>query len=67
MQNPDESQLIEGVVDRLAQRFPQTPRPEVARVVAEAHQELEGNPIRDYVPVLVEREARKRLRETTGA
>lgn len=35
-------------------------------VVHEAHHELDGNPIRDFIPVLVEHEARERL-QATGA
>ncbi|SMQ71125.1 hypothetical protein SAMN06295909_2449 [Plantibacter sp. VKM Ac-1784] len=62
MQNQDEVQQIVNVVDRLALKFPDTLRDDVARVVTEVHRELDGSPIRDYVPVLVEREARQRLR-----
>jgi len=62
MQNQDEAQQIVNVVDRLTLKFPDTPRDDVARLVTEVHRELDGNPIRDYVPVLGERDARQRLR-----
>lgn len=61
--NPEEeARAVDQVVDRLAQRFPDVPRAHVAAIVGEQHQRLEGNPIRDFVPVLVEHEARDRLR-----
>lgn len=61
MGTPDEAQAVNAVIDRLAGRFPQLQREEIATVVHEAHHELDGNPIRDFVPVLVEHEARERL------
>lgn len=62
----DEEQAVHAVIDRLAGRFPQLEREDIATVVHEAHHELDGNPIRDFVPVLVEHEARERL-QATGA
>ena len=54
--------MVDEVVDRLAARFPGVSRDHVAAVVGEEHLELEGNPIRDFIPVLVEHGARERLR-----
>lgn len=62
----EEGRALDEVVDRLAERFPDVTRDHVAFVVAEAHHELEGHRIRDFVPVLVEHAARERLR-TEGA
>lgn len=62
MNAEDEARAVDQVIDRLAQRFPDVPRDRVAAIVGEEHQVLEGNPIRDFVPVLVEHEARDRLR-----
>lgn len=58
----DEDRAVDAVVDRLADRFPSADREHVAEVVDVEHHELDGNPIRDYVPVLVEHDARDRLR-----
>lgn len=63
----EEAQALDRVVDRLAERFPTVTREQVAAIVAEEHLELEGNPIRDFVPVLVEHEARERLRASGAA
>jgi hypothetical protein len=62
MHTDDEARAIDDVVERLAERFPTVTRERVAAIVAEEHLELEGNPIRDFVPVLVEHEVRERLR-----
>lgn len=63
MDQLQEDQAIAKVVDRLADRFPELGRARVDQVVAEARRLLDGNPIRDYVPVLVERSAKARLRQ----
>ena len=62
MNAEDEASAVDDVVVRLAARFPDVSRDRVAAIVGEEHLELEGNPIRDFIPVLVEREARERLR-----
>jgi hypothetical protein len=66
MGTPDEAHAVNAVIDRLAGRFPQLQRDQIASVVHEAHHELDGNPIRDFIPVLVEHEARERL-QAAGA
>lgn len=62
MHTEDEARALDDVVDRLAERFPTVAREHVASIVAEKHLEMEGHPIRDFVPVLVEHEVRERLR-----
>lgn len=62
MNAEEEERAVDQVVDRLAARFPDVPRDHVAEVVGKEHVDLAGNPIRDFVPVLVEHEARDRLR-----
>ena len=62
MNAEEEARAVDQVIDRLAKRFPDVPRDTVAAIVGEEHLGLEGNPIRDFVPVLVEHEARDRLR-----
>ncbi len=62
MDRSDEARAVDSVIDRLAAHFPDVPRVQVESVVREEHHRLDGNPIRDFVPVLVEHEARDRLR-----
>lgn len=58
----DETKAVTSVVERLAQSFPQVTTDEVQHVVHQSHEQFAGNPIRDFVPVLVERMAREDLR-----
>lgn len=62
MNAEDEVRAVEGVVDRLAAMYPDVSRERVVVIVNEEHLALEGNRIRDFIPVLVEHEARERLR-----
>ncbi|WP_344376446.1 three-helix bundle dimerization domain-containing protein [Agromyces tropicus] len=57
----DEQQAVEHVVDRLRERFPSVVDDRIRAVVDEEHHRFDGRPVRDFVPVLVERAARKRL------
>ena len=56
-----EAQAITLVAARLHARFPQTPREVIDRAVFEAHREFDDQPIRDFVPLLVERQVRDQL------
>jgi hypothetical protein len=62
MEHAEELQAVLEVRDRLQDRFSHVRPAEVARTVDEAYHEFDGNPIRDFVPVLVERVAAERLR-----
>jgi hypothetical protein len=56
----DEHRELEQVRSRLIERFPQVPAETVQLTVHDVHSKFDGR-IRDYVPILVEREARNRL------
>jgi hypothetical protein len=58
---PDEGHALDRVAERLAARYPQTPPDTIRSLVFQTHQQFEGRPIRDYVPVLVERAVREHL------
>lgn len=62
MQTPDEAKEIDEVIDRLMAKFPDATRDEVVDAVSAEHQALMGNRVRDFVPVLVEKQAKRRLR-----
>lgn len=57
----DEDREIEEIIVRLSARFPHKPSTAVADAVAEARSHFERARVRDFVPVLIEREARARL------
>lgn len=61
MTNEPEVRALMAVIDRLSARFPAEKRSVIEDVVAEEHELLDDGPIRDYVPVLVERAAKLRL------
>ena len=66
MNRPDEQRQIADVVERLEERFPAVSTQEIEVIVAEQVALLDGNPIRDYIPRLVEHGAKERLRESAG-
>lgn len=57
-----ESRAIDEVIDRLQARFPHVPRERIREVVSVEHAAFAGRPIRDFVPVFVERGAADKLR-----
>ena len=60
MTQDDEALALEHVREALAARFPTVDEQTVRSVVDEAYAVLDG-PVRDYVPLLVERRSRERL------
>ncbi|MGZ8803728.1 MAG: three-helix bundle dimerization domain-containing protein [Microbacterium sp.] len=59
---PSREGTIAGITERLTARFPDKPEATVRQFVAEAYDELEGAKVRDFVEVLVEKQAKKRLK-----
>jgi predicted metalloprotease with PDZ domain len=57
----DEARAIDQVADRLHQRFPDAQREIVKQAVERVHHTYDGRPIREFVPVLVEREVSEAL------
>ncbi|MGW7361910.1 three-helix bundle dimerization domain-containing protein [Streptomyces sp. NPDC054841] len=62
-----EEDAIRGVVERLKNAFSTThSSDEVEAAVTEAHASFNGRPVREYVPILVERKARITLNRSSG-
>lgn len=64
-----EQTVIAQLVVRLTSRYPTISESTVASVVRDVHSRFEGRPLRDYIPLLVERNARselERLQVTAG-
>ena len=57
---------IDQVVDRLVTRFPHVPRLHIVWIVGEEFEALDAGRIRTYIPTLVERGARVRLKSEYG-
>ncbi|WP_405072087.1 hypothetical protein OG558_22660 [Kribbella sp. NBC_01510] len=62
MERSDEDRAVGEIVDRLARLFPQIPPAEVAETVSASRPEFDAVPIRDFVPLFVERSAKHKLR-----
>jgi hypothetical protein len=63
----EDQRWIAELVDRLSVHFPQWSRDELTEVVHDCNREFVGSRIRDFVPILVERRARERLKEPAAA
>jgi hypothetical protein len=50
-----EQTIIDQVSDRLTQKYPSIPADTLAAVVRGVHARFDGRPVREYVPLLVER------------
>ncbi|KMO83569.1 hypothetical protein MCHLDSM_00497 [Mycolicibacterium chlorophenolicum] len=61
-----ETLLIDQVVQRLTTRYADLPPEHVAGAVQSAHARFEQCPIREFVPLLVERRARAELSRNAG-
>jgi hypothetical protein len=62
-----EQQIIDQLLQRLAGTYADVEHAEVARLVNEEYSRFEGRPIRDYIPLFVERHAADRLSKLIGA
>lgn len=61
-----EAREIDEVIERLQAKFPTVAEADIRAVVEEEHQAFDGRPIRDFVPVFVERAAAERLRRSAA-
>jgi hypothetical protein len=56
MTQAEEIRALDQLVGRLCERFPDAPREGIRSMVRKVHSQYDGSPIRDFIPVLVERE-----------
>ena len=63
----NEDAAIEHVVERLTDQFPTVPAEVVEETVAGVHDGFDEAPVRDFVPVIVEHDAKEKLREVESA
>lgn len=62
-----EQQVIDQVAERLGRLYPAVPADVVSRVVADEHARFVGRPVRDFIPLFVERSAKSELSELADA
>lgn len=66
----DEDTAFREILTRLTEKYPDVPPERVAAIVDEVRAEMTTAKVRDFVPVLAEREAKKRVkleREPAGS
>ncbi|HEX2285152.1 MAG TPA: hypothetical protein VHI10_10085 [Mycobacterium sp.] len=56
-----EQTIIDHLVERLASRYPEISATTVSSVVHDIYSRYDGRPLRDYVPLFVERNATAEL------
>ena len=63
---PAAEQTIDEIVVRLQERFPSVEEPDIRLAVTQAYDELKDAKVRDFVEVLVEKQAKKHLKQLVG-
>lgn len=58
----DEDKAIAEIVDRLQERFPDKPRESIVDAIEKARATFDDAKVRDFVPVLIEKEAKAHLK-----
>ena len=58
---------IQQVVERLQEKFPDTPQADIEEATRTEFAEFAGRPVKDYLAILVERSAKKRLKKSAGS
>ena len=67
MTDEAETRALAVVAERMRDRFPNLPPDIVDAAVARFHREYDGRPIREFVPLLVERQVREHLSRSIPA
>jgi hypothetical protein len=62
MTQAEEIRALDQLEGRLRERFPEAPPEGIKNMVNQVHRQYDGSPIRDFIPVLVEREVVEYLR-----
>jgi hypothetical protein len=60
-ESADEDRAMDEVYERLTDRFPNKAPEQIREAIAEARDHFDRAPVRDFVPIMVEREARARI------
>lgn len=58
----EEVRAVEEVIERLSEKYPDLDRDVIAATVAAEYESFAGKPVRDFVPVLVEKNTKKALK-----
>ncbi|MRG60167.1 hypothetical protein GE115_09845 [Agromyces sp. CFH 90414] len=62
-----EQRSVDEVIGRLSEKYPDIDPALIQGIVAEEHEAFDGRPVRDFVPVLVEKKAKQRVKALARA
>jgi hypothetical protein len=63
----DDEETIQHVADALEAKYPEMVRVELEAIVREEFGAIAGRPVRDYLSILTERAARKRIKKSIAS
>jgi hypothetical protein len=63
----DEDSAFREIVERMTEKYPDVPAERVSEIVGNVRAEMTTAKVRDFVPVLAEREAKSRIKEERQA
>lgn len=63
----DDEETIQHVANALEAKYPDMARTELEAIVREEFGAIAGRPVRDYLSILTERAARKRIKKSIAA
>jgi hypothetical protein len=63
----DDEETVRQVVERLEKKFPDVPRDQIAAIAQTEFDALAGRPVRDFLTILTERAAKKRLKKDAAS
>ncbi|MET4637430.1 three-helix bundle dimerization domain-containing protein [Mycetocola sp. 2940] len=63
----DDEETIQHVADALQTKYPEMARGDVEAIVREEFGAIAGRPVRDYLSILTERAAKKRIKKAIAA
>lgn len=66
MAQTTEQRMIEQLLERLVATHPSVPAERVAEVVHTVHAQFDERPLREYVPLFVERGAKRQLSQLSA-
>lgn len=66
MQLSDESRVLADLRGRMRRRFPHVPAEALDAAVTQSWKQYDGRPVREFIPVLVERDVANRFRGSTS-
>jgi hypothetical protein len=62
----NEQQIIDHMTTRLSTKYPTVPTDDVSRLIKEEYARFDDRPLREYLPLFVERHAKTELAKLAG-